>query len=361
MSAIAIVLRAMGHDVTGSDLRDSPVAERLRSQGITVAIGHRERERGRGRRRHLFAGRTARKRRTGRGPGQRHRRSCPARPCSPPSAPHGAAWPWRGHTARRRRPRCSRSSWSRPASVPPSSSGPTSTKSGPTPCGTSATGWWSRPTRASGPSGPSDPTWPFSPTWNRITSTTTAHSTSCARPSPSSSARRPKGPWCVRTMLRRRPSGGTRGAITVGSSGGATYVMTDLELARSSVSFTLEGPDGALGPLDIGVPGLHNARNAARGRGGRARGRGTVRGGAGRVGPFRRGDPAFRVPGRGCVASPSSTTTPTCRPRCGPPWPRHAPAAGPASWPSSSRIASPARPRWPPNSARPSPRPTCWS
>src|SRR5580698_899097 len=41
MSAIAIVLRAMGHRVSGSDLRDSPVTERLRSQGITVSIGHR--------------------------------------------------------------------------------------------------------------------------------------------------------------------------------------------------------------------------------------------------------------------------------------------------------------------------------
>ena len=41
MSAIAIVLRAMGHVVSGSDLRDSSVAERLRSQGITVWIGHR--------------------------------------------------------------------------------------------------------------------------------------------------------------------------------------------------------------------------------------------------------------------------------------------------------------------------------
>src|ERR1700728_1922038 len=40
MSAIALVLRAMGHHVTGSDLKDSPVAERLRSHGITVAVGH---------------------------------------------------------------------------------------------------------------------------------------------------------------------------------------------------------------------------------------------------------------------------------------------------------------------------------
>ena len=41
MSAIGLVLRAMGHDVSGSDLKDSPVAQRLGSQGISVAVGHR--------------------------------------------------------------------------------------------------------------------------------------------------------------------------------------------------------------------------------------------------------------------------------------------------------------------------------
>ncbi len=41
MSAIALVLRAMGHAVSGSDLKDSPVVARLRSQGIAVAVGHR--------------------------------------------------------------------------------------------------------------------------------------------------------------------------------------------------------------------------------------------------------------------------------------------------------------------------------
>ena len=40
MSAIALVLRDMGHQVSGSDLKDSPVAERLRSHGIAVAVGH---------------------------------------------------------------------------------------------------------------------------------------------------------------------------------------------------------------------------------------------------------------------------------------------------------------------------------
>jgi UDP-N-acetylmuramate--alanine ligase len=41
MSAIATVLAAMGHTVTGSDLKDSPVLDRLRAAGLTVAVGHR--------------------------------------------------------------------------------------------------------------------------------------------------------------------------------------------------------------------------------------------------------------------------------------------------------------------------------
>ncbi len=57
--------------------------------------------------------------------------------------------------------------------------------------------------------------------------------------------------------------GGEHGAITVGTAPGSTYVIGDLDLHRSSVSFSLGGPEGALGILDIGVPGLHNARNAA--------------------------------------------------------------------------------------------------
>ncbi len=41
MSAIATVLVAMGHEVSGSDLKESAVTERLRSLGIDVSIGHR--------------------------------------------------------------------------------------------------------------------------------------------------------------------------------------------------------------------------------------------------------------------------------------------------------------------------------
>ena len=40
MSGIAEVLAARGHDVTGSDLKESPFTRRLREAGITVYIGH---------------------------------------------------------------------------------------------------------------------------------------------------------------------------------------------------------------------------------------------------------------------------------------------------------------------------------
>ena len=40
MSAIAAVLHAMGHTVTGSDLKASAVTERLVLSGIAVAVGH---------------------------------------------------------------------------------------------------------------------------------------------------------------------------------------------------------------------------------------------------------------------------------------------------------------------------------
>jgi len=40
MSAIASVLAGMGHEVSGSDVKDSPVTERLRAQGVAVTIGH---------------------------------------------------------------------------------------------------------------------------------------------------------------------------------------------------------------------------------------------------------------------------------------------------------------------------------
>jgi UDP-N-acetylmuramate--alanine ligase len=41
MSAIATVLAAMGHTVSGSDLKETPVLDRLRAAGLSVAAGHR--------------------------------------------------------------------------------------------------------------------------------------------------------------------------------------------------------------------------------------------------------------------------------------------------------------------------------
>ncbi len=49
----------------------------------------------------------------------------------------------------------------------------------------------------------------------------------------------------------------------MGEADGSTYRMLGLEQTRSSVSFTLHGPEGPLGLLRVGVPGIHNARNAA--------------------------------------------------------------------------------------------------
>jgi UDP-N-acetylmuramate--alanine ligase len=40
MSAIAIVLAEMGHQVSGSDIRERPMLDRLRAGGVTVRVGH---------------------------------------------------------------------------------------------------------------------------------------------------------------------------------------------------------------------------------------------------------------------------------------------------------------------------------
>ncbi len=57
--------------------------------------------------------------------------------------------------------------------------------------------------------------------------------------------------------------GQAHGSLSVGTASGATFFMSDLALHRSAASFTLTGPDGVPRALTLGVPGLHNARNAA--------------------------------------------------------------------------------------------------
>ncbi|HEY7917340.1 MAG TPA: UDP-N-acetylmuramate--L-alanine ligase [Acidimicrobiales bacterium] len=58
--------------------------------------------------------------------------------------------------------------------------------------------------------------------------------------------------------------GRAAGSDLVGMTPECTYRLVDLDLARSSVSFGLTGPAGdQLGRLAVPVPGLHNAKNAA--------------------------------------------------------------------------------------------------
>ena len=40
MSPLAFVLRGLGHRVSGSDIRESPVLEMLRRTGVSVTVGH---------------------------------------------------------------------------------------------------------------------------------------------------------------------------------------------------------------------------------------------------------------------------------------------------------------------------------
>jgi UDP-N-acetylmuramate--alanine ligase len=53
------------------------------------------------------------------------------------------------------------------------------------------------------------------------------------------------------------------GAQSVGLAPGADYHVSELVLRRSSVAFSLDGPSGPLGRLEVAVPGRHNAENAA--------------------------------------------------------------------------------------------------
>jgi UDP-N-acetylmuramate--alanine ligase len=57
--------------------------------------------------------------------------------------------------------------------------------------------------------------------------------------------------------------GAARGGVLVGEADGADYQVRGLRLARSALSFRLEGPGGALGELSAPVPGRFNAANAA--------------------------------------------------------------------------------------------------
>ncbi len=53
------------------------------------------------------------------------------------------------------------------------------------------------------------------------------------------------------------------GATTYGTAAGATYRMADLESGRDGARFSLVHDGRELGAISVGVPGVHNARNAA--------------------------------------------------------------------------------------------------
>jgi UDP-N-acetylmuramate--alanine ligase len=57
--------------------------------------------------------------------------------------------------------------------------------------------------------------------------------------------------------------GAEAGALSVGTSSDAVYRVGGIVAGRSAVGFDLEGPGGPLGRIELAVPGTHNARNAA--------------------------------------------------------------------------------------------------
>ena len=156
MSAIATVLHAMGHTLTGSDLRASAgdrAAAPRRGAGGHRPPGRQHRRRRSG---HRLLGRGRRQSRAGRGPTTGITVLTRAETLAPWPLSNVAS-PWPAPTARRPPPPCWPSSWSTAGRRPPSSSAAMSTRSAPTRCGTTASGWWSRRTRATALSCPWTP------------------------------------------------------------------------------------------------------------------------------------------------------------------------------------------------------------
>ena len=56
---------------------------------------------------------------------------------------------------------------------------------------------------------------------------------------------------------------GRPGVVTYGTEDGADFRMIDIEPRRSSIAFSLEHAGEVLGRIELPTPGLHNARNAA--------------------------------------------------------------------------------------------------
>jgi UDP-N-acetylmuramate--alanine ligase len=262
MSAIALVLFAMGHTVTGSDLKDSPVAERLRSRGIAVAVGHRAENVG----------------------------AVDAVTYSPAVAlsnPEIAAAKEKGALVVPRSQTLAAICATRRCLAVAGTHGKTSTASmlslilveaGMHPSFLIGADVNEVGTNAVWDSGE----------WLVVEADESYGTFQAIRPDLAlltnvepdhldyygtfAELRAAFGAYVAGATEGAVVSADDRDAATIGREHGAasvgtdedaTYVMRDVRQNRSSVSFTLRGPDGELGAIRVGVPGLHNARNAA--------------------------------------------------------------------------------------------------
>jgi UDP-N-acetylmuramate--alanine ligase len=262
MSAIALVLRDMGHHVSGSDLKDSPVAERLRSHGITVSVGHGPDN---------VAGADA----------------VTSSPAVQPENPELAEARDRGIRVAPRSEMLAAICATRRCLAVSGTHGKTTTASmlslilveaGLRPSfvigadvneiGTNAvwdTGEW-LVVEADESYGTFQA---ITPDLAVLTNVEPDHldyygSFDVLREAFATfvaSAR--EGSVVCADDPEAASIGREHDAVAVGSDPGSTYVMEQLALQRSSVSFTLRGPEGELGTVAIGIPGLHNARNGA--------------------------------------------------------------------------------------------------
>jgi UDP-N-acetylmuramate--alanine ligase len=262
MSAIALVLRAMGHTVSGSDLRDSPVAARLRSQGIAVAVGHRADNVG-------------------------EVDAVTFSPAVPPENPEIVAAAVGGARVVPRSGMLAAICATRRCLAVAGTKGKTTTASmlslilieaGLRPSfligadvnevGTNAawdTGDW-LVVEADESFGTFQE---LRPDWAVLTNVASDHLDHYGTFAQLRAAfddfvgQATAGSVVSADDIEAAGIGRAHASHLVGTSPGAAYAMTDVTLSRSSASFALRGPDGVLGPLTLGVPGLHNVRNAA--------------------------------------------------------------------------------------------------
>ncbi len=262
MSAIALVLRAMGHTVTGSDLKDSPVADRLRAQGIAVAVGHRADNVG-------------------------YVNAVTYSPAVAPTNPEVASAHQKGARVIPRSGMLAAICATRRCLAVAGTKGKTTTASmlsvilveaGLHPSfligadvneiGTNAAwdiGEW-LVVEADESYGTFVALQPEVAVLTNVESDHLDHYGTFEELRAAFAtfvARASGGSVVSADDVNASAIGSAHGGWSVGTSEAATFVMEDVQLDRSSVTFSLRGPDGAGGQLTVGVPGLHNARNAA--------------------------------------------------------------------------------------------------